>query len=61
MMDVIELIRSRIEDYTTQLSEHMLAGGAKSHEDYVRLVGKADAFYTVLRDLEEIEQRYIEE
>ena len=60
-MDVIELIRNRIEDYNQQLGEYLLAGHAKTHEDYVLLVGKADAFYTILRDLEEIEQRYIED
>jgi len=61
VLDVIEALRKRIENHKTQLSDHMLSGGAKSHEDYMRLVGRAEGFRTVLQDLEDIEQRYIED
>ena len=60
-MDVIEAIRKRIEEHRTQLGEHMLSGGANDYEEYMYLVGKAQAFRGVLQDLEEIEQRYIED
>lgn len=59
-MDVIEVLRKRIEEYEAQLSEHLLGGGASTYEDYMKQVGKAHAFKLILQDLEEIEQRYIE-
>lgn len=61
MLDVIEAIRKRIEDHKVQLSEHLLAGGANTHDEYMYLVGKANGLRMVLQDLEEIEQRYIED
>lgn len=60
-MDVIEAIRSRIEEHTAHLSEHLLSGGAGTHEEYMYVVGKASGLRKVLQDLEEIEQRYIED
>jgi len=61
MLDVIEAIRGRIEDYETQLTEYLLGGGSHTHEDYMKQVGKAHAFKLIRQDLEEIEQRYIED
>jgi hypothetical protein len=60
-MDVIEAIRSRIEDHREQISDHLLSGGANSYDEYMYFVGKAQTLRTVLQDLEEIEQRYIED
>jgi len=60
MLDVIELLRARIEEHKAQLSEHLLNGGASTYEEYAHLVGKAQGLRMVLQDLEEIEQRYIE-
>jgi len=61
VLDAIEQIRLRIEDHKEQLSEHMLAGGANTYDEYMYLVGKANGLRMVLQDLEEIEQRYIED
>jgi len=61
MLDVIEVIRGRIEEYETQLAEYLLGGGAPTHDDYMKQVGKAHAFKLIRQDLEEIEQRYIED
>jgi hypothetical protein len=60
-MDVIELLRKRIEEYEAQLSAHLLGGGASTHEEYMHLVGKGRAFRILKQDLEEIERRYIED
>lgn len=61
MLDVIEAIRKRVEDHKAQLAEHMLGGGANTYDEYMHLVGKANGLRMVLQDLEEIEQRYIED
>lgn len=61
MLDVIEALRKRIDEHQQKLSEHMMAGGANDHEEYMYLVGKAQGFRAVLQDIEEIEQRYIED
>jgi phage shock protein A len=61
MLDVIEAIRGRIEEYEAQLSEYLLNGNSHTHEDYMKQVGKAHAFKLIKQDLEEIEQRYIED
>lgn len=61
MLDVIEALRKKIEEYEAQLSEHLLGGGASTYDDYMKQVGKAHAFKLILQDLDEIEQRYIED
>lgn len=61
MVDVIAEIRTKIADYNQQISEYLLAGNSASHEDYMKQVGKAHAFRLILQDLEELEQKYIEE
>jgi hypothetical protein len=61
VLDVIEQLRKRIEEYEAQLAEYLLGGGAPTHDDYMKQVGKAYAFKLILQDLEEIEQRYIED
>lgn len=61
MIDPLEELRKKIEGYKVQLSDHLLAGGANSHENYMLSVGKAAAFEYVLTDIADIEKRYIEE
>lgn len=61
MLDAIEHLRKRIEEYEAQLAEYLLGGGAATHDDYMKQVGKAHAFKLIKQDLEEIEQRYIED
>ena len=61
MLDVIEALRKRIDEHQTQLSEYLLNGNSHTHEDYMKQVGKAHAFKLIKQDLEEIEQRYIED
>ena len=60
-MDPLETLRKKIDDYKAQLGQHLLAGGAKSHEEYCRCVGKAEAFEYLLSDISEIEKRHLEE
>lgn len=61
MLDVIEVLRKKIEEYEAQLSEHLLSGGASNYDNYMKQVGKAQAFKLIRQDLDEIEQRYIED
>ncbi|HEY7822469.1 MAG TPA: hypothetical protein VIG24_06545 [Acidimicrobiia bacterium] len=60
-MDPIREIKKRIEEYKEQLSLHLMAGGARSHEDYCRTVGKAEAFEYILSDIKDIEKKYLDE
>lgn len=60
-MDVIEALRKRIDEYEAQLADYLLGGGASTHDDYMKQVGKAHAFKLIRQDLDEIEQRYIED
>lgn len=60
-MDPLETLRKRIDDHKEQISQYLLSGGAKSHEDYCLAVGRAAALDYLLTDIDEIEKRYLEE
>mgnify|MGYP003639232878 CR=1 FL=1 len=60
-MNPLEALRDRIEGYKSQISEHLTAGGAKDHVAYAKAVSKFEGFDIVLRDIEEIEKRYLED
>lgn len=57
----MEELKKKIEGYKEQLALHLMAGGARSHEDYCRTVGKAEAFEYILSDIKDIEKKYLEE
>ena len=57
---LIALIKSKIEDYKSSIELFLAEGGATTHEDYVKLTGKYEAFRLLEEDLSEIEKKYIE-
>ena len=57
---LIALIKSKIADYKSSIELFLAEGGAKTHEEYVKLTGKYEAFRILEEDLLEIEKKYIE-
>ena len=57
---LIALIKSKITDYKSSIELFLAEGGATTHEDYVKLTGKYEAFRLLEEDLSEIEKKYIE-
>ena len=57
---LLELIKNKIADYKSSIALFLAEGGATTHEDYVKLTGKYEAFRILEEDLLEIEKKYIE-
>jgi len=57
---LLALIKSKIADYKSSIELFLAEGGATTHEDYVKLTGKYEAFRLLEEDLLEIEKKYIE-
>ena len=57
---ILALIKNKILDYKSSIELFLAAGGATTHEDYVKLTGKYEAFRMLEEDLLEIEKKYIE-
>lgn len=57
---ILALIKNKIADYKSSIELFLAEGGATTHEDYVKLTGKYEAFRILEEDLLEIEKKYIE-
>ncbi len=57
---LLVLIKNKIADYKSSIELFLAEGGATTHEDYVKLTGKYEAFRLLEEDLSEIEKKYIE-
>mgnify|MGYP003341148541 FL=1 len=57
---ILSLIKNKIADYKSSIELFLAEGGATTHEDYVKLTGKYEAFRMLEEDLLEIEKKYIE-
>ena len=57
---LLALIKNKIADYKSSIELFLAEGGATTHEDYVKLTGKYEAFRILEEDLLEIEKKYIE-
>ncbi len=57
---ILALIKNKIADYKSSIELFLAEGGATTHEDYVKLTGKYEAFRMLEEDLLEIEKKYIE-
>ena len=57
---LLSLIKNKIADYKSSIELFLAEGGATTHEDYVKLTGKYEAFRMLEEDLLEIEKKYIE-
>ena len=57
---LLAIIKGKIVDYKSSIELFLAEGGAKTHEEYVKLTGKYEAFRILEEDLSEIEKKYIE-
>jgi hypothetical protein len=57
----LEALRRRMNEYKEQVTEYLLAGGAKDYVQYAKATAKVEAIEIMLADITEIEQRYIED
>ena len=57
---LLTLIKNKISEYKSSIALFLAEGGATTHEDYVKLTGKYEAFRLLEEDLLEIEKKYIE-
>ena len=57
---ILALVKNKIADYKSSIELFLAEGGATTHEDYVKLTGKYEAFRMLEEDLLEIEKKYIE-
>jgi hypothetical protein len=58
--DIIAAIMERVEAMKSANELFLASGGAKSFEDYCRIVGEYSALQKVEQELKDLEQRYIE-
>ena len=61
MIDPLRELKNKIGTYKEDLATHLLSGGARSHEEYCRAVGRAAALELILSDIASIEKKYIED
>lgn len=58
--DVFSALLRRIHERKQHIEQGLASGGAKSYEDYCRLVGEYAALSDTEQDIKELEKRYIE-
>ncbi len=56
---ILALIKNKIADYKSSIALFLAEGGAATHEDYVKLTGKYEAFRMLEEDLLEIEKNIL--
>ena len=56
---ILALIKNKIADYKSSIELFLAEGGATTHEDYVKLTGKYEAFRILEEDLLEIEKNIL--
>ncbi|MGC4008840.1 MAG: hypothetical protein QM805_07615 [Pseudomonas sp.] len=59
-VDPIAAIRHRLTQQKSSIELYLATGGAKSYEEYSRMVGEYSSLQKIESDLDEIERRYIE-
>ena len=57
---ILGMIHKQLEEYKSSIALYLAEGGAKSHEEYLKLTGKYEGFERVQSDISEIEKRYID-
>jgi oligoribonuclease (3'-5' exoribonuclease) len=63
MMDetVFSLIYRHIREEKAPLVDHLVQGGAKSYEDYVRVSARHTALVDIEESIKELEKRFMEQ
>jgi hypothetical protein len=55
--NVLALLRKKIDDEVSALSDHLSSGAAKDMEEYRRTCGKVEGFRWVYQEILELEKR----
>ena len=60
-MELVERIRHRCREEKEAISAHLVGGGVPDYAAYSKAVGAVQALEMVLSEIDEIEQKYIEQ
>jgi hypothetical protein len=58
---VFALLYRRINEKREPLQDHLVQGGAKSYEDYVRVSAQVTTLNSMEDDIKDLENRFIEQ
>jgi hypothetical protein len=58
--EVCRLILTKVEDQKRSIELFLAGGGAKSYEEYSRMVGEYSALLKMEGDIKDVEQRFLE-
>jgi len=59
-MEILEGLRSQIEDMRATLADAVASGGAATMEEYIRMTSRIRALEDVLAMTTEVEKRYLD-
>jgi hypothetical protein len=54
-------VTRRISEAREGIAEYLAQGGAKSHEEYMKLVGKCEALAEIEAEIKDVEKELLEE
>lgn len=57
---VLGLLVRQLEEYKSSIALWLAQGNAKTHEDYLKMSAKYEAYEQLQEDVKELEKRYIE-
>ena len=60
-MNELETVKKRIRDYMNEAADYLACGGAKSFEEYHRIVGKIEALALIEREIIDTEALLLNE
>lgn len=58
--EVCRLILTKVYDQKSSIELFLASGGAKSYEEYCRMVGEYSALLKMEGDIKDVEQRFLE-
>lgn len=58
--EVCRLILTKVEDQKRSIELFLAGGGAKSYDEYSRMVGEYSALLKMEGDIKDVEQRFLE-
>lgn len=58
--EICGLILTKVEDQKRSIELFLAGGGAKSYEEYSRMVGEYSALIKMEGDIKDVEQRFLE-
>lgn len=58
---VFSILLRRLEEKKSSIELFLAQGGAKSHEDYVRMVGEYSSTTGMIDEVKDLEKRFLED